>query len=103
MNYKSKYFNMGMIVVTNGIKDKMIEDRVFYLEVLFALENFSNKDWGELTEEDKQINNEALQYPDDLYLFGAYQTSRGEIYIITNRKSEIAGDNCTTVCFPTER
>lgn len=34
---------------------------------------------------------------------GAYNTSKGRIWIITNRISEIAGDNATTVCFPEER
>ena len=46
---------------------------------------------------------QALQYPDDLYLLGAYKTCKGKIYIITNRISEKAGDNATTVCFPDER
>lgn len=39
----------------------------------------------------------------DLYVMGAYNTSKGRIWIITNRISEIAGDNATTVCFPEER
>ena len=53
--------------------------------------------------EDKQTNEDALQYPDDLYLLGAYKTCKGKIYIITNRISETAGDNATTICFPDER
>ena len=100
---KSKYFEMGTIVVTNRINEAMTENYQFKQEVLFALENFSNKDWGELSAEDMQVNEDALQYPEDLYLLGVYQTCRGKIYIITCRKSEKAGDNCTTVCFPDER
>jgi hypothetical protein len=45
----------------------------------------------------------ALKYPDDLYLLGDYETSKGKIYIITNRISEITGDNGITVCYPSER
>lgn len=101
--FNSKYFNMGTVVVTNRINETMMENNMFHLEVLFALDNFSKKDWGILCEEDVHVNEDALQYPDDLYLFGAYQTCKGKIYIITNRKSEKAGDNCTTVCFPDER
>lgn len=56
-----------------------------------------------MDEEDKQTNENALQYPDDLYLLAAYETCKGKIWIITNRISEIAGDNATTVCFPSER
>ena len=48
-------------------------------------------------------NEDALKYPDDLYLLAAYETCKGKIWIITNRISENAGDNATTVCFPSER
>lgn len=99
----SKFFNMGQVVVTNGINAAMEESNLFHLEVLLALDSFSNKDWGNLGEEDKQANEDALNYPEDLYLLGAYETSNGKIWIITNRISENAGDNATTVCFPDER
>lgn len=99
----SKFFNMGQIVVTRSINEYMSADRKFATEINLCLRRFAVKDWGELDEEDKQTNEDALQYPDDLYLLGAYQTSKGKIWIITNRISEKAGDNATTVCFPEER
>ena len=99
----SEFFNMGKVVVTKGIDNAMRENNLFHLEVLLALDSFSNKDWGNLDKEDKQTNNEALNYPDDLYLLGTYNTCKGKIWIITNRISEKAGDNATTVCFPDER
>lgn len=101
--FTSKYFNMGQVVVTQTINNAMMEDSIFSVEIIFALHNFSNKEWGALSEEDKLINEDALQYPDDLYLLGAYETTRGKIFIITNRASEKAGDNVTTVLFPNER
>lgn len=73
-----------------------------YDEMFYEVED-SMKDWGDMDAEDKQTNEEALNYPDDLYVMGAYNTSKGRIWIITNRISEIAGDNATTVCFPEER
>ena len=99
----SKFFNMGQIVVTRSINEYMSADRKFATEINLCLRRFAVKDWGELDEEDKQTNEEALQYPDDLYLLGAYQTGKGKIWIITNRISEKAGDNATTVLFPEER
>lgn len=99
----SKFFNMGQVVVTKGINAAMEESNKFLLEVNLCLQRFAVKDWGNLGEEDKQTNEDALNYPDDLYLLGAYQTSKGKIWIITNRISEKAGDNATTVCFPDER
>lgn len=99
----SKYFNMGKIVVTYGIGEAVRENSRFAAEVNLSLQRYAVKDWGTLDEEDKQTNEDALKYPDDLYLMAAYQTCKGNIWIITNRISENAGVNVTTVCFPSER
>lgn len=99
----SKYFNIGKIVVTRGINATMKENDRFAAEINLSLQRYVVKDWGCLSDEDKQTNEDALKYPDDLYLLAAYETCRGKIYIITNRVSESAGDNATTVCFPDER
>lgn len=101
--FTSKYFNLGKVVCTSTLHNAMMENKQFSREVMSALQRYCNKDWGELDEEDKQVNEDALQYPDDLYLLAAYKTCRGKIYIITNRISENAGDNATTICFPDER
>jgi len=99
----SKYFNIGKVVVTHGINEAMKGNSRFAAEVYLLLQRYAVKDWGNLDEEDKQTNEDALQYPDNLYLLAAYETCKGKIWIITNRISEIAGDNATTVCFPGER
>lgn len=100
---KSKYFNVGKVVATIGVNNTIKENEQFAREIISDLQRYVNKDWGDLDEEDKQTNEDALQYPDDLYLLGAYKTCKGKIYIITNRISETAGDNATTICFPDER
>lgn len=100
---KSKYFNVGKVVATIGVNNTIKENKQFAREIISALQRYVNKDWGDLDEEDKQTNEDTLQYPDDLYLLGAYKTCKGKIYIITNRISETAGDNATTICFPDER
>lgn len=99
----SKYFNIGKIVVTHGINETMKENSRFAAEVNLSLQRYCVKDWGTISDGDKQVNEDALQYPDDLYLLAAYQTCEGKIYIITSRISENAGDNATMVCFPSER
>lgn len=99
----SKYFNMGTVVVTHGINEAMKIDGKFASEIGLSLNRYALKDWGDLCEADKQMNEDALNYPDDLYLLAAYKTCKGKIYIITNRISEEAGDNATTICFPGER
>lgn len=101
--YTSKFFNMGQVVVTHGINEAMKKDTRFSLEIGICLRRFSLKDFGNLSEEDKQTNEEALKNPDDLYLLAAYETCRGKIWIITSQISETVGDVATTVCFPDER
>ena len=100
---KSKFFNMGKVVCTTTLNNAMSENNRFAKEVMLAIKRYCVKDWGDLCEEDKQINDDALKYPDDLYIFASYKTCKGKIYIITNRISETAGDNATTICFPDER
>lgn len=94
---------MGRIVTTRSINDLMAAEQKFAVEVTVALQRFAVKDWGNLDDEDKKTNEEALNYPDDLYLLAAYDTSKWKIWIITNRISEKTGDNATTVYFPDER
>lgn len=94
---------MGKVVVTHGINENMMKNNRFAAEVNLSLRRYAVKDWGNLSEEDKQTNEDALRYPDDLYLLAAYNTCKGKIWIVTNRISETEGDNVTTVCFPNER
>lgn len=100
---KSKYFNTGTVVSTRKVHDLMECDAMFALDILEALDKYCNKDWGELCKGDCALNDESLKHPEDLYLLGVYKTSRGDIDIITNRASEVTGDNVTTICFPDER
>lgn len=99
----SKFFNMGHVVTTRSVSDCMSADRKFAMEINLCLRRFAVKDYGCLDEEDKQTNEDALNYPDDLHLLGVYQTCKGRILITCNRISEKAGDNITIVLFPSER
>lgn len=102
MMFESKYFNIGMLAFTHAVNDTIAENTQFAKDVVSSIKRYIDKDWGEISYEDKEVNDEALKFPDNLYLFAAYKTCKGKIYIITNRKSEIAGDNATTVLFPDE-
>ena len=63
---------MGKVVVTHGINETMTENNRFAAEVNLSLRRYAVKDWGNLSREDKQTNEDALQCPDDLYLLAAY-------------------------------
>lgn len=99
----SKYFSIGKIVVTHGINKAMNDNSRFAAEVKLSLRRYVAKDWGDMGEEYKQSNEDALNYPNDLYLIAVYQTCKGKIWIITEHTWENLNGNTTLVCFPDER
>lgn len=100
--FVSKYFNIGNIMISHEIIITMLENDRFMFEVGLSLKRYCVKDFGNLSEEDIQANEESLKNPDNLYLLGLYQTCVGEICVITNA-SEKEGENITTLLFPKER
>lgn len=101
--YKSKYFNVGKTVCTNRVNELTGKCERFLIEILIALQRYTFKDWGSISEEDKQVNEDNLKNSDDIFLMGVYETCKGTILITTNRATEIPEDNITTVLFPAER
>ena len=91
----SKYFILGRQVVSQKISVEILENKIFAIEIFDALERFCNKDWGEMNEEDKAANEQALT--EENRIMGAYQTCKGKIWIITE-----ADRSATTVLFPDE-
>ena len=87
-------FELGLLLVTNGINDKLDSLR-FSKEITVALHRFTCGDWGEMEQEDIEANNEALRNGERL--FAAYETSEGKICIITE-----ADRSATTILFPDE-
>lgn len=79
----------GRVVMTVGIADAIENDDVLAKEVTAAFDRFQVKDWGNLCEEDKQMNDYAISNaPNNLELadrvLAKYELSNGEsIYIIT--------------------
>ena len=89
-------FELGEVVVTRGIGDVMTSDNEFTVEVLEALANYSDGDWGKTCEEDAAMNDEAVESGDDRIL-AVYGTSKGDIWIITEWDRSV-----TTILFPSE-
>jgi len=56
----SKVFELGKVVVTMPVDALMKEDPKFAKFVQLALGRHANGDWGKLSVEDKQKNDEAL-------------------------------------------
>lgn len=87
---------LGKLVMTRGINDCIADDKTFTKEVLKALLRYKNHDWGNMCEEDKQMNDNAIKNSNDR-VFAAYKTSKGKIYIITE-----CDRHHTTILFPHE-
>lgn len=91
-----KFGKRGNVVVTRGICNNMADDIIFSKEVTNSLKRHFCCDWGDLTESDKQLNNDAIKYNNNR-IFSAYNTSKGRIYVITEYDR-----SCTTVLFSRE-
>jgi len=56
----SKEFDLGRVIVTDPVRNMMNLDQKFSKFVQLALGRHSNLDWGRLSAEEKQKNDEAL-------------------------------------------
>ena len=80
-------FELGMILMTPGIRNLIGSSEKAYETVVDCLRKHSNENWGDLSEEDKQMNDDALEAerngePTDR-LFSSYDTDLVKLYIIT--------------------
>ncbi|HBE69139.1 MAG TPA: type I restriction endonuclease subunit M [Planctomycetaceae bacterium] len=84
-------FPMGRIVMTKGIHLAIAAD-----EMLTALLRHANGDWGDVCDEDRRSNEEALER--HFRLFSVYHASdKTKFWIITE-----ADRSCTTILLPEE-
>ena len=90
-------FNLGQMVMTRGVNDKIAEDTKFSKFVLDSLRRHASGDWGDMDKEDLAANEDALKHGDRL--FSAYnpKDSLPKIWIISE-----ADRSATTVLFPDE-
>lgn len=91
-------FDLGKQFMTQGIMANMLGDDKICEELLDAFGRYTKCDWGDVPEEDKALNDEAVRVGDGRTL-AAYNTSRGEIWIITDFGDE---GNVTTMLLPEE-
>jgi len=84
-------FLLGQTVITRGANDELDQS-----DVLMALQRHTSGDWGDLGDEDKQANEDALKT--GARLFSAYHSSKGtKFWIITE-----ADRSATTILLPSE-
>ncbi len=88
-------FNLGKLVFTRGVNDLVADNTDYAKQVLDSIIKYQCGEWGDLCEEDKQTNEDALKYGERL--LGRYDITPEPIYIITEWDR-----SATTVLFPRE-
>ncbi len=97
-NSTSRKFSLGKILATPGALEALAGAGQTPAEFLGR---HAIGDWGEMSDGDKTLNQEALV--DGSRLMSAYQTSKGtRIWIITEATDENGGRCATTILLPEE-
>lgn len=87
----SPAFQLGQVVSTPGALDQLRQ-----AEIISSLRRHAACDWGDVCDEDRQTNNEALEH--GLRLFSVYHSTNGvKFWIITE-----ADRSSTCVLLPEE-
>ena len=87
-------FELGMLMITKRVWDKIREDKEFNRFVYDSLERYKNCEWGDLDVEDKMMNDEALKCGDRLLADYKNAEKDWKIRIITE-----ADRKTTTILF----
>ena len=79
---KKSDFELGMVVMTKGIKEEVVNDPSYYDEIGRCFDRYIHKDLGVLGEEGD--DGCVYEVVDGEEIMGAYITSKGYIYISTS-------------------
>lgn len=90
-------FDLGKQFVTQGVKN-ILGGVGICNELLNALDRYTKCDWGDISEEDKALNDKAVETGEGRIL-AAYETSKEKVWIITDFGDE---GNVTTMLLPEE-
>lgn len=89
-------FSFGQVVMTRGVNAQITRSIEFSKFILESIARYRNCDWGDLCEEDKKMNDQAVKNGDDRIL-ARYNNEEGDVYIITEWDRAY-----TTILFPSE-
>jgi hypothetical protein len=98
MNNNTPKFSLGQVLATPGALEALEDSSQ-------APSDFLNRhvrgDWGDLCQEDKELNNQALQ--DGSRILSAFLTGRGvKIWVITEAADDRGQRAATTLLLPEE-
>ena len=92
-----KKFDLGQVVVSKGVDEKMKGDRSFRVFVQVSIGRYVHRDWGQTCDEDAKANNRAIQNGDRIRAVYKQPRTDTTIWIITE-----ADRSVTTIVFPDE-
>lgn len=72
-------FELGRVLTTNNIKKMMDSDVLFRVGVQQALADHINGDWGDLSDDDRKMNDEAFK--EDRQVLLSYNIETERIFI----------------------
>ena len=84
--------------MTTGVSIDMDADNRFACEIGNIIHRYVTQDWGDLCEQDKELNRRALS--EGGRIVAAYETGRGRVYVITD--DTLAMPTVTTVLYAHE-
>ena len=90
-------FESGKLTATAAVHERMEKDKRFSHFAIFSLYRHLNGDWGDLEQEDKDVNEEALSSGDRLFSAYIYKPTNEKIWIITEWDR-----SATTILFPSD-
>ena len=85
----------SQLVVTRAVHNRIEKDDKFAKGVFSSLRRYYSGDWGDLCDEDRQMNDNALK--DGERIVAVYNIGDDKIYIITEWDRSV-----TTILFPSE-
>lgn len=74
------------VVMTNGVNYLVESGEIQDKDLLSALLKFNSDDWGILSDEDKELQNELLKNPKSKYIdrfMGVYMINENKIWIMS--------------------
>lgn len=89
-----KKFDLGQVVVTKDVEEKMKEDHSFSVFVQVSIGRYVHRDWGQTCDEDAKANNRAIQNGERIRAVYKQPRTDTTIWIITE-----ADRSVTTILF----
>ena len=89
-------FSFGQVIITRGVNAEITRSIEFSQFILESSAKYRNCIWGDIPQEDKNMNDSAVKNNDDR-IVARYNNPNGDIYIITEWDRSV-----TTILFTHE-